>query len=140
MTTYLIWLLPPVIIAVAIASGRLNTTFAALLGLIVAIPVASLTGPTPFAGSNLLHALARGLWIGSTIAPYIIGGLLFWQVAIREASPGTLRALPVGSLQGHLFGVSLAPSGHGRTSRRSNRPPCRPFTSTWRPSARSRKA
>ncbi|MNM45992.1 hypothetical protein D3C81_569220 [compost metagenome] len=97
MTTYLMWLLPPVVIAVAIASGRLNTTFAALLGLIVAIPVASLTGPAPFAGSNLLQALARGLWIGSTIAPYIVGGLLFWQVAIREASPGALGALPAGS-------------------------------------------
>ncbi|OWJ98248.1 hypothetical protein B6S59_01345 [Pseudomonas sp. A46] len=79
---HLLWLLPTLAVAASIVSGRLNTTYAALLGVVMAIPIALLTAPTPFGSSELVHALARGLWIGVTIAPYILGGLLFWQVAM----------------------------------------------------------
>lgn len=81
----LLWALPALIVVVAIASGHLNTTKAALLGLLTAVPVAMLTGPSGLATSGLAEALARGLWIGATIAPYILGGLLFWQVAMNKA-------------------------------------------------------
>ena len=78
----LLWALPALIVVVAIASGHLNTTKAALLGLLTAVPVAMLTGPNGLATSGLAEALARGLWIGATIAPYILGGLLFWRGAV----------------------------------------------------------
>lgn len=83
----LLWALPALVVVIGIASGRLNTTRAALLGLIVAIPVTLLTGPVDLGGEGLGRAMARGLWIGLTIAPYILGGLLFWQVAMPVRAP-----------------------------------------------------
>src|SRR5690606_692247 len=88
----LLWLLPTLAVVLAIVSGRLNTTHAALLGLVVAIPVAALTGRVAFGGSQLMSALARGSWIGATIAPYILGGLLFWQVAVHGAQARSSRS------------------------------------------------
>src|SRR5262249_26259625 len=85
--TYLLWSLPALIVIAAIASGRLNTTLAAVLGLLAAIPVALFAAPGAFGAGPLGHALARGLWIGGIITPYILGGLLFWQMAARGA-PG----------------------------------------------------
>ena len=35
---------------------------------------------------QVLISLSRGLWIGMTIAPYILGGLLFWQMAARSGA------------------------------------------------------
>ncbi len=87
----LLWLLPTLAVVLAIVSGRLNTTHAALLGLLVALPVAALTGPVAFGASQMMSALARGSWIGATIAPYILGGLLFWQVAVHGAQARTSR-------------------------------------------------
>ncbi|MGH8817223.1 MAG: hypothetical protein ACREX5_11585 [Achromobacter pestifer] len=79
--TYLLWSLPALIVIGAIASGRVNTTIAAVLGLLAAIPVALYAAPAAFAGAQLAVALERGLWIGWIITPYILGGLLFWQMA-----------------------------------------------------------
>ena len=87
---YLFWLLPTLVLVAAIASGRLNVTSAALLGLVAAILVAVSSSPAPFGGSELTRALARGAWIGFTIVPYILGGLLFWQVAMRGAKQASL--------------------------------------------------
>ena len=84
--TYLLWALPALAVIAAIASGRLDTIKAAVLGLSIAVPVAMFTGPAAFGGVQLVHALARGLWIGATIAPYILGGLLFWQIAAHGAA------------------------------------------------------
>ena len=67
--TYLLWALPALAVIAAIASGRLDTIKAAVLGLSIAVPVAMFTGPAAFGGVQLVHALARGLWIGATIAP-----------------------------------------------------------------------
>ncbi len=90
------WALPALLVLLAIASGRANTTQAALLGLLAALPVAWLTGPSAVGAPVLGEALWRGVWIGAVIAPYILGGLLFWQVAARApqvaatpAGPGT---------------------------------------------------
>lgn len=89
--TYLLWSLPALIVIGAIASGRLNTTLAAVLGLLAAVPVALFTAPGAFGAGQLGHALTRGLWIGGIITPYILGGLLFWQMAARGA-PGPASA------------------------------------------------
>ena len=83
---YLLWSLPMLVIAGAIAIARLNATQAAALGLLATVPVAIYAGDTAFGGAQLALALERGAWIGATIAPYILGGLLFWQAAAHGAS------------------------------------------------------
>ncbi len=104
---YLFWLLPTLVVVVAIVSGRLNTTHAALLGLAVALPVAAFTGPVALGGSQLVSALARGSWIGATIAPYILGGLLFWQVAVHGAQARPSSMAPEDSVLPPGAGLSV---------------------------------
>lgn len=65
-------------------SGRTNATIAALLGLLAALPVALFTGTRALGMDHVVETLLRGVWIGSLIAPYILGGLLFWRVAARQ--------------------------------------------------------
>ncbi len=84
---YLLWSLPALTVIGAIASGRLNTTAAAILGLLAALPVALCGAPAPFGAGQLGLALARGLWIGAIISPYILGGLLFWNMAAQGRKP-----------------------------------------------------
>ncbi|MGE8046912.1 hypothetical protein ACQKPT_01205 [Pseudomonas monteilii] len=81
---YFIWLLPTLVVALAIISGRLDTTQSALLGLLASLPVALFSGPLSPTLVQMSSALSRGVWIGIIIAPYILGGLLFWQVAMHE--------------------------------------------------------
>jgi len=57
----------------------------------VAIAVALGAAPSEFRPSDAALALLRGTWIGWIVVPYILGGLLFWQMAIR---PGN-AAMPV---------------------------------------------
>lgn len=83
---YLLWALPAIAVVAGIASGRLNTTQAAALALLITLPIAALSGPSPMGLSALWLSLARGGWIGLTITPYILGGLLFWQVAESSAT------------------------------------------------------
>ena len=66
---YLLWSLPMLVIAGAIAIARLNATQAAALGLLATVPVAIYAGDTAFGGAQLALALERGAWIGATIAP-----------------------------------------------------------------------
>lgn len=87
--TYLLWSLPALTVIGAIASGRVNTTMAAVLGLCAAIPIALLSAPAPFAAAQLAVTLERGLWIGAIITPYILGGLLFWQMASQGQAAHT---------------------------------------------------
>lgn len=84
---YLLWSLPALIVIGAIASGRLNTTAAAVLGLLAALPIALYGAPAPFGIGQLGLALERGLWIGGIISPYILGGLLFWNMAAQGRKP-----------------------------------------------------
>lgn len=84
---YLLWSLPALTVIAAIASGRVNTTIAAVLGLFAAVPIALYAAPAPFSGAQLAVTLERGLWIGWIITPYILGGLLFWQMASQGNAP-----------------------------------------------------
>lgn len=88
---YLVWTLPALVVIGAIASGRFGTLAASLLGLATALLVALTAAPLGFHISEAVLFLARGAWIGWIVAPYILGGLLFWQMAIR---PGN-AAMPV---------------------------------------------
>lgn len=84
--TYFLWSLPALTVLAAIVSGRVNATVAAALGLLVTLPVALGWGPSAaFGSAQMSQALLRGLWIGATIAPYILGGLLFWRVAAHAS-------------------------------------------------------
>ncbi|SIT30714.1 hypothetical protein [Achromobacter sp. MFA1 R4] len=83
----LLWSLPALTVIAAIASGRVNTTIAAVLGLLATLPVALFAAPAPFDLPQLAQALKRGLWIGWIITPYIFGGLLFWQMAAQGRAP-----------------------------------------------------
>ncbi|MFF7400326.1 hypothetical protein ACFZAI_28000 [Achromobacter sp. NPDC008082] len=87
MMSYLLWSLPALTVIAAIASGRVNTTIAAVLGLCAAVPIALFAAPAPFSGAQLAVTLERGLWIGWIITPYILGGLLFWQMASHGHAP-----------------------------------------------------
>lgn len=91
---YFLWSLPALIVVGAIASGRVNTTMAAVSGLLAAIPIARYAAPAPFAATQLAIALERGLWIGWIITPYILGGLLFWQMAAQGRPPAAAHARP----------------------------------------------
>lgn len=93
---YLVWTLPAIAVIAAIAIGRLGTLAASLLGLAAALLVALAAAPVAFPLSAAATALARGAWIGWIVVPYILGGLLFWQMAIR---PGD-AAMPVESGSG----------------------------------------
>ncbi len=81
---YLIWALPALMVAGSILSGRVGLATAALLGLLVAIGAGLAAGLAPFGVAQTGNALLRGAWIGVTIAPYILGGLLFWKIGARR--------------------------------------------------------
>lgn len=84
---YLLWSLPTVVLALAVLSGRCSAMLAAFLALASAVPVALATAPAAFGANELMVALLRGAWIGINIAPYILGGLLFWQLASPPTGP-----------------------------------------------------
>ncbi|WP_424629171.1 L-lactate permease [Bradyrhizobium sp. SYSU BS000235] len=89
--TYLVWTLPALAVIGVIASGLAGTLPAALVGTVIALVVALTTAPHAFSAIDAATALLRGAWIGWIVVPYILGGLLFWQMAIR---PGN-AAMPV---------------------------------------------
>ena len=93
--TAFFWFLPTIVLALAVLSGRCSPPVASVLGLATAVPVAFATAPMPFGFAALAGALARGAWIGATIAPYILGGLLFWQLASRPTATATESPRPV---------------------------------------------
>ncbi len=88
---YVAWALPALAVAGVIASGLAGALPASLIGLAAALAVAITTAPLPFTMADAGLALLRGAWIGWIVVPYILGGLLFWQMAIR---PGN-AAMPV---------------------------------------------
>ncbi|MQW90375.1 hypothetical protein GHJ82_26995 [Sinorhizobium saheli] len=95
---YIVWALPALIVIGLLASGRATTLVAAIIGLLVAIIVALSAAPGEFQLYRGASALLRGAWIGWIVVPYILGGLMFWQMAIR---PGD-AAMPVESLRPNM--------------------------------------
>lgn len=85
MSHYLLWASPTLAVALTIACLRWSATRAALLGVLVTLPVSLFTGPIDFSVHQLADSALRGIWIGATIAPYILGGLLFWRVGSMTA-------------------------------------------------------
>lgn len=83
---YLIWSLPALLVVGLIASGRAGILRAAMVGTIVALAVAFLTAPQTFKAAEAGLALARGAWIGWIVVPYILGGLFFWQLAVKAGN------------------------------------------------------
>ena len=83
---YLLWSLPMLVIAGAIAIARLNATQPPRWDCWPRCPWPSTPATRPSAARSWPLALERGAWIGATIAPYILGGLLFWQAAAHGAS------------------------------------------------------
>ncbi|KAB2684378.1 L-lactate permease [Brucella tritici] len=81
--SYFIWCVPALAVITLIASGRASTLKASLVGVVVALAVALTTPPTDFGALDAARAIARGAWIGWIVVPYILGGLLFWQIAMR---------------------------------------------------------
>lgn len=88
----LAWALPALTVVLALASGRFGAIGSAALGLLVTVPVALWTGPEVFGAQELVRALLRGAWIAATIAPYILGGLLFWQIGSQSFGSRGWRA------------------------------------------------
>ncbi|MDO5102144.1 MAG: L-lactate permease [Lautropia sp.] len=93
----LLWTLPVWVMLGCIASGRVGTSLAATFGLLTTIAVALLIAPSGMDAAQLTLALQRGAWIGLTIAPYILGGLAFWQMA----TPGVTAERPPRSTGDH---------------------------------------
>lgn len=83
---YLGWSLPALVVFGAIATGRVGILTASLMGLFTALVSAIASAPKEFSIDDAGIALMRGAWIGWIVVPYILGGLLFWRMAIR---PGT---------------------------------------------------
>lgn len=83
MTGFL-WSLPALVVIVLLAGGRVGVLRAALAGTLVALAVALTSAPQPFAAGQALIALGRGTWIGWSVLPYVLGGLVFWQLAARR--------------------------------------------------------
>lgn len=83
---YLVWSLPALLVVGLIASGRAGILKAAMVGTTVALVVAFLTAPQTFRPAEAGLALARGAWIGWIVVPYILGGLFFWQLAVKAGS------------------------------------------------------
>jgi lactate permease len=88
---YLAWALPALAVIGVIGSGLGGALPASLIGLATAFAVAMTTAPQVFSVVDASAALLRGAWIGWIVVPYILGGLLFWQMAIRTGN----AALPV---------------------------------------------
>lgn len=93
--TYLLWALPALIVIVAIASGKIGTLTASLAGLATALAAAFLTAPQAFDIAEAITAVTRGVWIGWIVVPYILGGLIFWQVAFHSSGKGPPVEIPL---------------------------------------------
>lgn len=92
---YLVWTLPALAVVGAIASGRIGTFMASIIALVIALVVALTTAPHDYSSAEAVVSLARGAWIGWVVMPYILGGVLFWQIAMRTGD----AAMPVETLQ-----------------------------------------
>jgi lactate permease len=89
---YIIWVLPAITVLALIIIKRTSVTVAASIGTVIALLVSLLFPPGEFPLRESLIAVMRGGWIGWIVMPYILGGLLFWQIASRK--PATQSTTP----------------------------------------------
>lgn len=89
---YIIWVLPAITVLALILIKRTSVTVAASIGTVIALLVSLLFPPSEFPLRESLIAVMRGAWIGWIVMPYILGGLLFWQLAARK--PATQSNTP----------------------------------------------
>jgi lactate permease len=83
---YIIWILPALTVLALLVVKRTTVTVAASIGTLVALIVSILFPPTVFPIQESAIALLRGAWIGWVVMPYILGGLLFWQLASNKSA------------------------------------------------------
>lgn len=105
--TGFVWSLPALVVIALLAGGRVGVLRAALAGTLVALAVALASAPQPFTAGQALVALGRGMWIGWSVLPYVLGGLLFWQLAARPPA-GDQSARAAGPPQASTDGPSAA--------------------------------
>lgn len=97
------WLLPLLVLVLGVASGRMSISRSALAALLLSACIALMASPAPYAYAQLWQALLRGAWIGGNIAPYILGGILFWQAAASSAPPAEAHRLSPLEQRRHIF-------------------------------------
>ena len=127
---YLLWSLPMLVIAGAIAIARLNATQAAALGLLATVPVAIYAGDTAFGGAQLALALERGAWIGATIAPHPGRTAV---LASSRAAPARLRTAARQAPPMPATGVACCSSPVSWSALSPRRPPASAWA-CWAPS------
>lgn len=82
----IIWLSPTILLALAVMSGRIHISYSALIGLLAAILVGFGFGNLNYDFTRIVESILRGGWIGIIILPYIMGGILFWNLALPNQS------------------------------------------------------
>ncbi len=95
---YIIWVLPAIAVLALIIIKRTSVTVAASIGTIIALLVSVVFPPSEFPLRESLIAVMRGAWIGWIVMPYILGGLLFWQIASNRTTTQS-AAPPLNPLQ-----------------------------------------
>lgn len=78
------WLAPFVVVIVAVASGRVSSATAGVVGLVIAAAAATFTAPLPFGASDAVVAASRGAWLGVLVSAIVLGGLFFWTATTVE--------------------------------------------------------
>ena len=86
---YFVWALPALVILALLLSGKTGTLNASLAGTAVAFPVTLWFAPLSFGAAEAGTALLRGIWLGWIVLPYILGGLLFWQMVMKPEGENT---------------------------------------------------
>lgn len=90
---YLLWSLPVLAIAALIASGRVSSIAAGILGLLISIPVALISAPNHFKLREAVVGAAQGVWLALFIGAVIIGGLFFREIV--AAAPVADASVPI---------------------------------------------
>jgi lactate permease len=82
----LLWLLPIILVAALVASGRVGSIGAGLGGSFCALVVALAAAPIPFGPGDAALALAKGGWLALLVGAVILGGLYFREIVSAPAS------------------------------------------------------
>lgn len=102
---YFLWLFPALIVVGLLSSGRVGLSLASTAGTVAALVAALISAPHTYQIGHAITSIERGAWIGLIVVPYILGGLLFWRLALREdyCSPASNVAQTARSRRRSLF-------------------------------------